>query len=51
MDLADLKDLGAYPWQAWENSSRIRNKIADQYDWVKYTDDFPVGCITWCRFN
>lgn len=49
LDSQDLMDLGGQVWSCWENSSRIRDLIAEQYDWVKYTDDFPVSCTTWCK--
>ena len=51
MDRQDLMDLGGMVYHCWENSSRIRNLIAESYDWVKYTDDYPVNCTTWCRMN
>jgi hypothetical protein len=48
-DQQDLMDLGGQVWHCWENSSRIREWLANRYDWVKYTDDFPVNCTTWCK--
>ncbi len=50
-DTQDLLDLGGQVWHCWENSSRIRKQLAESYDWVKYTDDYPVNCTTWCKFN
>jgi hypothetical protein len=49
LDRQDLLDLGGMVYHCWENSSRIRNLICERYDWVKYTDDFPACCTTWCR--
>jgi hypothetical protein len=50
LDKQDLMDMGGQVWHCWENSARIKDRLAADYDWVKYTDDFPVNCTTWCRF-
>lgn len=34
-------------FQAIENNATLRRLAAEQYDWVSYTDDYPVGATTY----
>jgi hypothetical protein len=47
----EIMDCGGHIYHAWENNETFAAQICDRYDWVKYTDDFPVGCTTWRKMN
>lgn len=43
----DWTDAGRYVHNVWEERKRAFDAIADLYDWVRFVDDYPAGCITW----
>jgi SPP1 gp7 family putative phage head morphogenesis protein len=45
----DWADRYEYIYQVWENDSDVAALLADQYNWVRYNDDYPDGAVTWVR--
>jgi hypothetical protein len=46
--LRDWKDAGyQFVFQVLENERSIARRLAEDYDWVSYLDDFPAGAETW----
>lgn len=35
-------------YSAWEERPAVWAALREDYDWVTYDDDYPVGCVTWC---
>jgi hypothetical protein len=42
---------GYQPFQALENSPRLTRIVRKNYDWIKYSDDYPEGATAYRRMR